>query len=769
MKFLKSFFIFMLSFSILAKAQDTELEKQIRISQFVKSFFSNSNLSNFLEVSHYQKEELENFIYKYPDILNLISEEPEIEKILKTHRLTIPLDYGEGLKFASHLELFNYLKKKQLQASIELFSEYYDIFHEVFFEGNIDLLDQHYIFKQLNSSMIGDKDNVIYDFFYSEFKNIVLQALLNFETDFDPDQIAQYAWGKVIQDKALSSLSEKILKMPKNERLAFLEKTVDQSEMDSVYQSFFRSLARIDFTQSQLIQNITSSSFDIKNADLKYLAERLVKNYYNAHMPAHMKVDIFVDIFNLQPGFKAKTIEPIFLSHSGIVFQKAMQQFTNLSDNLEFKKYGDLIKSSLPFLDRKDVEYLFVKFKLTNIEKFNQVAAGTTAVGIIGNYTNDNIFGKILRPGTLLNIYRDKERLIAIADGDKKAISIIVSIVNGILVEVNPRDEAFQFILAKHLYHKPELGIHIPDIARELPINETMFFMKVAKGKPVSKIKVDTLKNPELKNLKIAYETLLDRWLEQSLYFDSVGLDWDEYQKSVEQVKDLYIDFYQPNDSEIKKLDFEKILHTFHGDPHEGNIFYKYYVQSGGFEITPIDWGSSHNLKLSQVRGQLSLLLHSINKKPEKMAESIGDIVKTASEEQLEILTNSLKEFIKLNPKLEGNKLAGFAISMALDIGINLPKEIIYWHRFKDLLLSTLKDVIMPEMKARGLIDDIDENKILTKILFKHIKRSLRSQVTSSLARNKAPVTLGQMTKFLVTNTSSAIARFCKSLFINPF
>lgn len=565
----------------------------------------------------------------------------------------------------------------------------------------------------------------------------------------------------IINNLNIENIVSIIKAMPKEDTLKILSLYGDKG-FDRFNSKLNQSLSDLDFSLTSDIKELKNADFNIPNENMKRLADKVVVDYFNQDMPSYMKREIIAQIFKLKSQDHNRMLEGIVLSNTGVEFQKSMQFFISKSSNEKLKELGEKLKSGLNHLSEIDLQYVLDNYIDPNLARLiknpKQVAAATTGVGVLAEFEGEKIFLKMLRPGLKQSVQRDAERILNIVGDDVASRTIVDSITQGILEEIDLTGEARNFDLAREVYVGQ--GIEVPRVIHKIKPNANVMAMSVAKGVNVSKLKLHELSDQDLIKLRDAYEMSYKRWFATSLDLATQkGVDDDK-------IKDVLRRYNPSEKPDLYEVENYKKL--FNGDLHEGNVFIDFNPSNGkSYELTWIDWGNAHKLNLEIEQGQIKLVLGAISRNENAIINAINDVT-PLTQVQMDSLRMKVRTFLidpstaSLSPNLIANRVMGFA----LQEDVKLPPQMVNWGRGKGFLENTM-DNINKELLKRNIpnVKAIDPTRLSGQILTDFLIKEFPQQVIGLTPSSTSPIPTKTLMNFVADHSKYLFSKYCKLLF----
>ncbi len=669
----------------------------------------------------------------------------------------------------------------------ELFYKHPSLFTKYLDGKDIDALYNNKEIEKILQKVVGDKSLLHFLDKASSERAKTINKLVHANKDIFEIIEDEASFKKLLKHAGLSEVAEEVMGNKKamgKMRLNLLKYAwhsgtsyndlSDNKELTKVTNKLFdkmnADMKKLDFSKSKTIGFLKDANFNIKNPDMKKLAETLVYNYFNQDMPLSTKRNILTGVLDLPPAEHADRLKATVLINTDIEFQKSIQFFSGKSESPVLKTIGRELKSELKYL--KDDEVIYILKKLlpkelfAQLSDFKQVAAATTGVGVLAKYKNQPIFIKILRPGIEFNLEKDFNRILKLVKGDNASTGLVMSITEGIREELQLSYEAMNYEIGEYLYSKR--GIAIPKVIRDFPVNDSFLALSVAEGGPVSKINLKKISNSELIILGDEYLKAYDVWFSSSM-------DFVNSFNSVEKEKDIraiakIIKRYDLFDN-VDHAFIEAYTRMFHGDLHGGNIFFSPNGET--FKLTWLDWGNAHKLTLAQERGQIKLLLAATSRSPSGMLEAMQDIVGFNESVKKKLSSKFIKTMKQaILADLPPMEILNRMMNITLEAGVELPASILNWARGKDFLVDKMKEINL-ELKVRnvlkkGKLVQINHDKVPLTSIGRYLKKSFAKQLFSSSARKLAPLPISVLGRFIVDKANFLFRRYCSASLRSP-
>jgi predicted unusual protein kinase regulating ubiquinone biosynthesis (AarF/ABC1/UbiB family) len=368
---------------------------------------------------------------------------------------------------------------------------------------------------------------------------------------------------------------------------------------------------------------------------------------------------------------------------------------------------------------------------------------------------------------------KDTIRILSLVEDSKGAQAIVKSTSLGVTEELQLKREMMNYEIAKLLYHDPNMELTIPSVIKELPSSDRMFVMSLAQGKNVSKMNLAELSDESLKTMQKAYFDSLERWFERSMSMDT-KLGNTKILEYKTKIREIHASYYPNEILSEEKLD--KLIYQFNGDLHGGNVFldlskdYKH-----GYLMTWIDWGNAHALTIDQKRGQIELILGAISRNPKQMLRAMNAITPLTEAQKTSYLEKA-SAFLKneaVPNNMDVDMIANRALSIALDLGVDVPESAVNWGRGKGMLETSLKE-ITTEMERRGLatgkeIKAFSPARAYMQVLKKYLVNNIPAQLISAEIRSKTIIPLKTLGSFIVKQSQYFLSHACNLRFMSPF
>ncbi len=630
----------------------------------------------------------------------------------------------------------------------------------------------------LKEMMDGGKFNISFDQILDKSQENLNKAIAEMVPNLPANSTPEVK--KVVelwQANKFSSAGQYLANLPESQ----LNKMVDQipdHHFQRASNDIAKSLETLDYSQSSKLQAmLQDTKLDIPNKDMKQLAEALLANYFDVNMPVETKRKILSSVLALSPAAQATKLEQTVLANTDILFQKSIQFFSGKSENPRLREVGNTLKSELTVFSDTELDILLKKnFKPEQLAKLTgvkQVAAASTAVGVLAKYDGKPVFIKIQRPGLHHSLNKDTIRILSLVEDSKGAQAIVRSTSLGVAEELQLKREMLNYEIAELLYHDPTMELTIPKVIKELPSSDRMFVMSLAQGKNVSKINLTELSDDTLKTMQQAYFDSLKRWFERSMSMDT-KLGSEKVIEYKQKIRQIHTSYYPNEILTEEKLD--KLIYQFNGDLHGGNVFLDFSKDyKHGYLMTWIDWGNAHALTIEQKRGQIDLILGSISRNPKKMMEAMNAITPLTEAQKTQYIAKA-SEFLRLEAvpnNMEIDLIANRALSIALDLGVDVPEAAVNWGRGKGMLETSLKE-ITTEMEKRGLVQAKElkayaPGRAYMDVLKKYLMKNIPSQLISAEIRSNSIVPLKTLGSFIVKQSQYFLSHYCNLRFMSPF
>ncbi len=542
MKFIAIFLFYI--FPIWAFSQQLTPEDGKKFRTFFHDIIRNTDIIKQAGTNRYKTAQLEDLLHKFPDIDEMISSGKHLDEILPTNKTknilkTLAPEFDSFHDYYLHLrELRNTRYRKIILKNVDLFQLYSQgiSLKQILKVSHLDNM----------VSLTGDGD--IQDFL-NKFWNRTCKNLAITMVDSDIKNLSSQS------QKALLKSISYISQLSDDKQWKLINNIPDES-LEKINREITEKIKHLDFSNSNAIDALRNSSFDIPNKKMKKLAEIMATKYFDKNMPVITKRNILLGILALRPAEHYSKAQLAVLHNTDILFQKAVQLFAGKSNNTQLKILGKKLKSGLTFLSDEELEYIIrntfgdeLRGQLKNIK---QVAAATTATGSITTYNGNKVFIKILRPGLMPAIHRDQKRILSMLEGQKGIQSLVKSITEGIIQEIQLKREAFNYIVARMIYNDSKLGIYVPKIIQDFPINNQVMMMEVAPGKNVSNLSLKDLSDKQLRSLQKAYYNGLKKWSIHGLQLKHESVTQEDVLKKIKtQASKIFgKDFF--SDKELK-------------------------------------------------------------------------------------------------------------------------------------------------------------------------------------------------------------------------